>query len=476
MKQGLQFRLNQQLALTPQLQQAIKMLQMSTLELSSELRQMAEANPLLDLDGLGDEPGLADRTEVEEARSIDADDAADALDAYASLPGDTPLQFDTSVRRDNVSREPWQTVETCAYEDLRQHLLWQLGVSSLPPRQQTIATVLIDALDDDGYLRSDNNEIRVALGADADLQDEEIDAARQRLMTFDPTGAGARTLDECLAAQLAVLDNNDPVVILACRIVEQHLELLARNDLGELEKRLSAKPEQLRAAVDLIHSLDPKPGHNFDTAPVEYISPDAYAVKRNGHWQVSVSPDCSPRLEINQHYCDLIGKTSRDDSSYLRGQLQEARWLIKSLESRADTINKVAHAIVHAQSAFLDFGPEAMRPLILRDVAEAIDMHESTVSRVTTRKYLHTPRGIFEFKYFFSSGVGTQDGGSASSTAVQAMIRKLVDSENRRKPYSDQALVKALKGHGIQVARRTVAKYRESLRIPNSSQRVQMHE
>ncbi|MGB8635219.1 MAG: RNA polymerase factor sigma-54 [Rhodanobacteraceae bacterium] len=476
MKQGLQFRLHQQLALTPQLQQAIKLLQMSTLELGSELRQMAEANPLLDLEGLGEDPGVGERVdETEEAQTADADEALDGIEDYGAAPGDSPLQFDTASRA-NGSSEPWQTIESCASEDLHQHLLWQIGVSSLQPRQQAIAAALVDALDDDGYLRSDDDEIRAALGSTGDVSAEEIETVRQCLLTFDPTGAGARTLHECLAAQLSVLDDDDPIVVLARRIVDEGLELLARNDLDQLAKRLSADREQMPGAVDLIHSLDPKPGYSFDTTPVEYISPDAYAVKRNGRWQVALSPDCNPRLEINQHYCDLIGKTSRDDTSYLRGQLQEARWLIKSLESRADTINKVATAIVRAQSAFLDFGPEAMRPLVLREVAEAIDMHESTVSRVTTRKYLHTPRGIFEFKYFFSSGVGTQDGGSASATAVQAMIRKLVDSENRRKPYSDQALVKALKQHGIQVARRTVAKYRESLRIPNSSQRVQMHE
>ncbi len=482
MKQGLQFRLNQQLALTPQLQQAIKLLQMSSLELGSELRLLAEANPLLDLDDLGEAPGVGERDEST-APDTAGDDAGAALDAaetgedFIAAPDDTPLQFDAvaSPVSKGVS-EPWESIETGSSENLRQHLQWQLDVGSLPPRQKAIATVLVDALDDDGYLRSSNDEIRSALGAGADVDDEEIEPVRQHVMQLDPSGAGCRSLEECLGAQLAMLDNGDVAADLAQAIVGDGLELLARNNLDEMARRHSATAAQITAAVALIHSLDPKPGHSFDNAPVEYIAPDAYAVKRNGRWQVSLSPDCNPRLEINQHYCDLIGKASREDSSYLRGQLQEARWLIKSLESRADTILKVADAIVRAQSGFLDFGPEAMRPLVLREVAEAIEMHESTVSRVTTRKYLHTPRGIFEFKYFFSSGVGTEDGGSASATAVQAMIRKLVDSENRRKPYSDQALVRALKQHGIQVARRTVAKYRESLRIPNSSERVQMHE
>ena len=478
MKQGLQFRLNQQLALTPQLQQAIKLLQMSSLELGSELRLLAEANPLLDLDDLGDEPGLGEQDAGTPDSGHDAvDDLPEPGEDYLAAPDDAPLQFESSVStRSQSGSEPWEGIEAGSSENLYQHLQWQLDVGSLPPRQSAIATVLIDALDDDGYLRADNEEIRAVLGSDIAISDAEIEAARQHLMTLDPSGVGSRTLAECLDAQLAVLDGEDPAAALARAIVRDGLELLARNDLDELARRYAATTAQVTAAVALIHSLDPKPGHSFDTTPVEYIAPDAYAVKRSGRWQVSLSPDCNPRLEINQHYCELIGKASREDSSYLRGQLQEARWLIKSLESRADTILKVAGAIVRAQSAFLDFGPEAMRPLVLREVAETIDMHESTVSRVTTRKYLHTPRGIFEFKYFFSSGVGTEDGGSASATAVQALIRKLIDTENRRKPYSDQALVRALKQHGIQVARRTVAKYRESLRIPNSSERLQMHE
>lgn len=479
MKPGLQVRLNQQLALTPQLQQAISLLQLSSLELGSELRQLAEANPLLDLDGLGDDPGVGEREDPPSEDAATADNPENVSDNYLSGNDDTPLRFDGIDGRPSGkasgSSEPWHSTETCSSEDLQQHLAWQLDVSSLPARQCAIIRALIDALDDDGYLRVDDNEIRAALGSADELGDAEIEAARQRLMAFDPTGVGSRTLGECLNAQLAMLDDGDSVR-LAARIVDDGLDLLAHNDLGALARRLQVGPERLPPATELIHSLDPKPGHSFDTTPVEYVIPDAYAVKRNGIWQVSLSPDCQPRLEINQHYRELIGKSSRADSNYLRGQLQEARWLLKSLQSRADTINKVAMAIVRAQTAFLDFGPEAMQPLVLREVAETIDMHESTVSRVTTRKYLHTPRGIFEFKYFFSSGVGTDGGGNASATAVQALIKKLVGQEDRRKPYSDQALVRALNEQGIQVARRTVAKYRKLLRIPGSSQRVQRHD
>src|SRR5699024_7457516 len=259
---------------------------------------------------------------------------------------------------------------------------------------------------------------------------------------------------------------------LARWIVAYELDLLARNDLKRIGNRFRADADAVAAACGLIRRLDPHPGAALDATPVEYVVPDAY-VRRDAdqRWQVSLSPSSQPRLELNQHYCGLINQVKRDDAAYLRGQLQEARWLLKSLEARADTVLKVARAIVQHQHAFLDYGPEAMRPLVLREIAEEIDMHESTISRVTTRKYLHTPRGIFEFKYFFSSSIGTEGGGSASSTAIQAMLRKLVDEENPRKPLSDQALANALGQRGIHVARRTIAKYRDALRIPGSSER-----
>ncbi len=294
---------------------------------------------------------------------------------------------------------------------------------------------------------------------------------RHRIRCFDPLGVASRTLAECLDVQLDALDPQTPALDLARRLVAEHLETLARNDRTRLCQKLRATPEELDVAVALVRSLAPKPGAGYSSTPAEFIAPDAYAQKVGGRWQVSLSPNSQPRLAINEHYASLIARARRDDANYLRGQLQEARWLIKSLKTRAETMLKVAQAIVRAQSAFLEFGAEAMRPLVLRDVAEEIGMHESTISRVTTRKYLHTPRGTFEFKHFFSSSLATADGGAASGTAIQAMIRRLIEAENPRKPLSDAKIAEVLGQQGIVVARRTIAKYRESLNIPPVSLR-----
>ncbi|HET8899820.1 MAG TPA: RNA polymerase factor sigma-54, partial [Rhodanobacteraceae bacterium] len=459
--------------------QAIRLLQLSNLELSTELRLITDANPLLMLDDLDDDPGLTseDAAATETAANNDSNEGSDHDgEDFASDLGDAPLEFDSPYPQSTAGGDGEPNDDTSAAESLREHLLWQLNLSGLDLRQQAIGAALIDSLDDDGYLREPIDSILTALPAELTADAATVEAVRQRLLRMDPTGVGARDLAECLMAQLEILPPDTPGRALAQRLVEGEMELLARGDYDRLTRRLDTDIGQLEVAVALIRRLDPRPGDSFDSAPVEYVAPDAYAMRRNGRWRVSLSPDCQPRLEINQHYCGLMAEARREDAAYLRGQLQEARWLIKSLQSRAETILKVANAIVRAQHAFLEYGPEAMRPLTLREVAEEVGMHESTISRVTTRKYLHTPRGIFEFKYFFSSGVGTEDGGSASATAVQAMIRKLIDAENRRRPLSDQALAKELHERGIQVARRTVAKYRESLRIPSSSERVNLQE
>jgi RNA polymerase sigma-54 factor len=311
----------------------------------------------------------------------------------------------------------------------------------------------------------------VALPADLKASAAEVETVRRMLQRFDPTGVASFDLRDCLRVQLEQFDPQLPQRELAMRIVDAELELLARNDIARLARKLRTTEDDAAAAAVLIRSLDPRPGAALDVTPVEYVAPDVYARKDAGRWRVSLNPDCQPRLGLNQHYCGLIAQARGTDASWMRGQLQEARWLIKSLESRAETLLKVAEAIVRRQSAFLDYGPEAMHPLVLREVAEEVGMHESTISRVTTRKYIHTPRGTFELKHFFSSGVSTEDGGSASATAIQAMLRKLVDAEDARKPLSDQAIAEELHRKGIQVARRTVAKYREAMRIPSSSER-----
>ncbi|HEX6612593.1 MAG TPA: RNA polymerase factor sigma-54 [Rhodanobacteraceae bacterium] len=469
MKPGIQLRLHQQLALTPQLQQAIRLLQLSQVELETELRELAETNPLLELDA-PEEGGDAEGEGEPEAATAEAD--SESATEYESEPWDerelgreAPLP---SYSDDDDSPEH----QDAAQEGLREHLMWQLNLARFSARDQAIAAAIIDALNEDGYLHEGLDSVLAAVTSLTPAPTtEEIEAVRHRVQRFEPTGVASLDLRDCLDVQLQQLPENTCARELALRIVASELELLAKRDFPRLARKLEASLEEVIAAATLIRGLDPRPGAAFDPAPTEYIAPDAYAVKSEGRWRVALSPNCQPRLAINRHYCDLIARARRNDAAYLRGQLQEARWLMKSLKARADTLYRVAQAIVRTQSAFLDYGPEAMKPLVLREVADELGMHESTISRVTTRKYLHTPRGTFEFKHFFSSGVATDDGGSASATAIQAMIRKLVAEEDPRKPLSDQGLTTELNKRGIQVARRTVAKYREALRIPSSGER-----
>jgi len=496
MKPALQFRLHQQLTLTPQLQQAIRLLQLSQLELEAELRQIAESNPLLEFaeenedadasDGDGAEADYASVTSSAAAAGSDGgsdgDGGSETISEWTDGGGvaESPIDFSSnsnsvgnSSSASSHSGEDFEP-QNAVPETLQQHLLWQLNMASFSPRQHGIAVVLIDALNAAGYLTEGLEAILAVLPAELHASVDEIEAVRRRLQGFDPIGVGSLDLHDCLRVQLEQFDPDTPQRELALRIVDSELELLARNDIARLARRLHASEDDVAAAAVLIRSLDPRPGAALDTTPVEYVAPDVYALRDGSRWRVSLNADCQPRLGLNQHYCGLIAQARGEDASWMRGQLQEARWLIKSLESRAETLLKVAEAIVRRQSAFLDYGPEAMHPLVLREVAEEVGMHESTISRVTTRKYLHTPRGTFELKYFFSSGVSTEDGGSASATAIQAMLRKLIDAEDPRKPLSDQALADELQRKGIQVARRTVAKYREGLRIPSSSERQRL--
>ena len=471
MKPALQIRLNQQLALTPQLQQAIRLLQLSSMELELELNTAIESNPLLELE--------SDREDVDtgEAETTDGVESAPETPAEAAETAnetdDGPLDLDIerSEYRGTALDEDGMEPQDAEVEDLRDHLLWQLNLTPMSPRDRAIAASIIEAIDDDGYLTESDESIQMSLASIFTGSVEQIEAVRHRVQRFDPVGVASRSLKDCLAVQLDTLDASTPALALAKTLVDEHLEALARQDRARLCQRVHATEEDFESAIALIRSLVPKPGVGFSNASAEYVAPDAYARKIGGRWHVTLAPGCQPRLGINEHYASLIAKARREDASYLRGQLQEARWLIKSLKTRAETMLKVATSIVRAQEAFLEFGAEAMRPLVLKDVAEEIGMHESTVSRVTTRKFLHTPRGTFEFKYFFSSGVSTVDGGAASATAIQAMIKKLIGDEQPARPMSDQALAAELNKRGISVARRTVAKYREAMNIPSSNDR-----
>jgi RNA polymerase sigma-54 factor len=472
MKPALQFRLSQSLALTPQLQQAIRLLQLSRLELELELNTALESNPLLDME-------TGDELEGEEAESTpeELEAASEAQKEAAEADGDDKpldLEFDRTEYRGTALDEDGMEPQDAEVQDLRDHLLWQLNLTPMSDRDRAIAATIIEAVDDDGYLSESDEAITTALASLYVVTPEEIQSVRHRVQHFDPVGVASRTLKECLTVQLEALSQDTPGLTLARALVDEHLEALARQDRSRLCQRLHVDQTQLDIALTLIRTLAPKPGSGYADTNAEYVAPDAYARKINGRWQVALAPGCQPRLGINEHYAGLIAKARREDANYLKGQLQEARWLIKSLKTRAETMLKVATSIVRAQEAFLEFGAEAMRPLVLKDVAEEVGMHESTISRVTTRKFLHTPRGTFEFKYFFSSGVTTVDGGAASATAIQAMIKKLIDEERATRPLSDQVLAAELNRRGINVARRTVAKYREALNIPSSNDRSRL--
>jgi RNA polymerase sigma-54 factor len=475
MKPALQIRLNQTLALTPQLQQAIRLLQLSSMELELELNTAIESNPLLELETDRGEDGESDSGDGEGLEgSSTSESEAPAESASDNDDGPLDLELERSEYRGNNLDEDGLEPQDAEVEDLRDHLLWQLNLTPMSPRDRAIAAAIIEAVDDDGYLSETDEAIQASLATLHQVSVEEIEAVRHRVQRFDPVGVASRTLRDCLDVQLETLDPSTDGRALARTLVNEHLEALARQDKARLCQRVHASEEDFETAVALIRSLVPKPGVGYSNAAAEYVAPDAYARKIAGRWQVALAPGCQPRLGINEHYASLIAKARREDASYLRGQLQEARWLIKSLKTRAETMLKVATSIVRAQEAFLEFGAEAMRPLVLKDVAEEIGMHESTVSRVTTRKFLHTPRGTFEFKYFFSSGVSTVDGGAASATAIQAMIKKLIGDEQPARPMSDQALAAELNRRGISVARRTVAKYREAMNIPSSNDRSRL--
>ncbi|MBS7456740.1 RNA polymerase factor sigma-54 [Coralloluteibacterium stylophorae] len=477
MKVSLQTRLGQQLTLTPQLRQAIRLLQLSAVELELELTAALESNPLLE------RPEDAE-PEPEPEPQVPGTDGSEAVasppEAEAESEAEPPLDYEPDWGETSEgprgSREDGEDygAGTIEPDSLHDHLLWQLHLSSLSPRDRAIGAALIEAIGDDGYLGEPLEALQEGLRPAIDAGLDEIGAVLSVVQHLDPVGVGARDLAECLCIQLGVLAPETPGLALARTLAREHLEALAKLGAERLAVQLRANPAEMATAIALLRSLDPRPGAQVSAAATEYIAPDCMAYRQNGLWRVALAPGQQPTLGINRHYEQLIAKSTREDASYLRGQLQEARWLIKSLETRADTLLRVARCIVHQQAAFLDHGDEAMRPLTLREVAEEVGLHESTVSRATSRKYLLTPRGTFEFKHFFSSGIATDTGGAASATAIQAMIRKLVEAEDPRKPLSDARLADALKAAGVPVARRTVAKYREAIHIPSSNERQRL--
>ena len=503
MKQSLQLKIGQQLTMTPQLQQAIKLLQLSTLDLQQEIQQALENNPMLDLNEELETEGktgndqekinteevnfsdnVATKTDTAETEGPSADsewqeNIPEELpvdtqweDVYQSNTASTSSSSQTSSSNEDFDFDSRNSV----IESLQDHLLWQLNLTRMSDVDRSIGIAIIDAIDDNGRLTQSPEQLHTSFNKDnPDIELDEVVAVLHGIQQFDPPGVAALDLQECLLIQLNQLAIDTPWLTEAKNIIDCHLPLLGNRDYAQLIRRSRLKEPDLREALKLIQSLNPNPGEMIASNTTEYIVPDVYVKNIKGRWVVELNPDIAPKLKINSDYASLVKRADNsDDNNFLRDNLQEARWFLKSLQSRNETLMKVATKIVERQLGFLEQGEEAMKPLVLHDIAEAVDMHESTISRVTTQKYMHTPRGIFELKYFFSSHVSTDSGGECSSTAIRAMIKKLIAAENPKKPLSDSKITVELGDRGIKVARRTIAKYRESLMIPPSNERKQL--
>ncbi|MGB1140053.1 MAG: RNA polymerase factor sigma-54 [Halioglobus sp.] len=502
MKQSLQLKLGQQLTMTPQLQQAIRLLQLSTLDLQQEIQEALDSNPLLEVSegdeqGEPDTAGTAERDDSNGVNGSDgpmesleqtasdsgADDGNWEAAGDATMPDDLPVdtQWEDLLPSSSAPALPDDFADNDletrneAGETLREKLLWQLSLTRLSDTDKLIALAIIDATDTNGRVELSVEEIHESLVPQLDIDVDEVVAVLHRLQQFEPAGICTRDLQECLMVQLEQLPPETPWLDQAKTIISRHLNQLANSDFVQIQRRTKLKEEQLREVLTLIQSLDPNPGQTAVPDEVEYVIPDVFVSKKDGRWIVELNPDIAPKLQINRSYANLIKRAdSSADNAFLRDNLQEARWFLKSLHSRNETLMKVATKIVERQRNFLEYGEEAMKPLVLHDIAEAVEMHESTISRATTNKYMHTPRGIFELKYFFSSHVATAAGGECSSTAIRALIKKLVAAENPRKPLSDNKITQLLEEQGIKVARRTIAKYRDTLLIPPSNERKRL--
>jgi RNA polymerase sigma-54 factor len=474
MKHSLQLRLSQHLALTPQLQQSIKLLQLSTLELDQELERFLRDNPLLERDDGVRESLPVDARERpnEPAQSVAESASSEDVVREESSSGDgdsdpfAEMPFGSERQRGDAEDEDgeYSTVAEDA-PTLREHLIAQLSLVNISDRDARLVEMLIDTLNEDGYLTQDLPELIEMLPRELDVNLDDLQIALRHLQNMEPVGVGARNLGECLALQLANLPNFAVHRDHALEVVRNHLDALAARDFAKLRKALRCDDATLRVVQKLITGLNPKPGRVYSADSTRYVVPDVIVNKTRGLWVARLNQEAVPKLRLNSIYADILGRNRGGNGQQLSSQLQEAKWLIKNVQQRFETILRVSQAIIDRQRSFFEHGEIAMRPLVLREIAETLELHESTVSRVTTHKYMHTPRGIFELKYFFGSHVATDAGGEASSTAIRALIKQLVGSENSRKPFSDAQISQLLGQQGIVVARRTVAKYRESLQI-----------
>jgi RNA polymerase sigma-54 factor len=483
MKQSLQLRLGQQLTMTPQLQQAIRMLQLSTLELQLEIQQALESNLMLEEEEFGaefpEEADAGEAEEYEEVAELDEEISQETLpdelvvdsvwddiyDSMASTPSAAPS--------DDEERE--LEYGNSSQESLREHLLWQLRMSPISEPDLLIAESIIDAINDDGFLSLTLEDLLETLQQQLpEIELDEMVAVLHRVQQCAPPGVAARDLRECLLLQLNAISAEVPWRTEAIALLREHFELLASRDYTQLKRVAGLNEQQLTEVVQLIQNLNPRPGGHIASDKTEYIVPDVMVTRTPKGWRVELNSDTVPRIRVNNYYAGLIKQARGSDAATMKNHLQEARWFIKSLQSRNDTLLKVASSIIEHQRDFLEQGEVGMKPMVLHDISEELGMHESTISRTTTRKYMHTPRGIFELKYFFSSHVGTAGGGEASSTAIRSMLKTLIAEELPKKPLSDNKLAQILSEKGINIARRTVAKYREAMAIPPSNERKRL--
>ncbi|MCH2041212.1 MAG: RNA polymerase factor sigma-54 [Saccharospirillaceae bacterium] len=516
MKASLQLKMGQQLTMTPQLQQAIRLLQLSTLDLQQEIQEALDSNPMLEseehgpddipAENAGDnnsEAASGESAELNEysanASDSDSNDVPERMDDVTTpdnqevtdhlsneqLPEDLPMDSnwdDTYQPSAGVASSAGPADDDFDYDsrhattdDLQDHLLWQLNLTPMTDTDREIALMFIDGVDSDGYLHTSIEDVLESMDPELEVEEDEVKVVLRRLQQFDPAGVFCRDLRECLLLQLAQLPTETPWLKEAQLVIGDYIDMLGSKDYPTLMRKTKLKEDSLKAVLRLVKELNPKPGADISPDQAEYVVPDVLVRNIRDEWRVELNPDIAPKLRVNESYASLVKRSDNSaDNTFIKDHLQEARWFIKSLQSRNDTLLKVATKIVEYQIEFFEEGEEKMKPLVLHDIAEAVGMHESTISRVTTQKYMHTPRGIFELKYFFSSHVSTDSGGECSSTAIRAMIKKLIAEENQRKPLSDNKIAAMLGEKGIKVARRTVAKYREAMQIPPSNERKQL--